>query len=353
MHGEDKKEQEGIRLLQKSLEEWQEKGYLNNEQKEALEDSLEPTTFNWQDLSLSAFVFAIGCSFIAIIALFADRWLMQALNQFVETSDFIKSFVLALLALVLYLLGWRRQQKKSSNTTYSNETFYTLASFAAAMAIGFLGIALGGGRGTLTAMLGLAAVLYMSLALFLNSRLNWLFGILALAACFGAATAKGTDYQAYYKGMNYPLRFIIFGTLLTLCSYLLTLHSRTRIFSKMTRIVGISSLLFCLWLMSIFGNMVRYDLWEQVSQSHFLGWSLLLMICAALTTWWGHRSGQLTIRDLGITFFILNLYTRYIEYCWTIMPKALFFSLMALSFWLVGKQAEKFWQSEKKEQTGI
>lgn len=346
-----KRSKKDIRLLRKSLEEWEEKGFLSPPEKAKLEESLEPTTFNWQDLSASAFVLALGFSFIAVIALFADRWLMQALNQLIETSDFLKSLSLALLAVVLYLLGWRRQQKKSE--TYSNETFYALGSLAAAISIGYLGIAMGGGRGITTAMLALAALLYLGLALLLNSRLSWLFGLLALAGCFGAATARGTDYYAYYKGMNYPLRFIIFGTLLTSCSYLLSFHSRTRTFTRMTRVMGVSSLLFCLWLMSIFGNMVRYDLWEQVSQNRFLGWSLLLMLCSGLTAWWGHRSSQLTIRDLGITFFVLNIYTRYIEFCWALMPKALFFALMALSFWLVGKQAEKFWKTEKKNEPEI
>lgn len=346
-----KRSKKDIRLLRKSLEEWEEKGFLSPSEKAKLEDSLEPTTFNWQDLSASAFVLAMGFSFIAVIALFADRWLMQALNQLVETSDFFKSLSLALLAAVLYLLGWRRQQKKSdSRHTYSNETLYALGSLAAAISLGYLGLALGGGRGTTTAMLGLASLLYLGLALLLNSRLSWLFSLLALAGCFGAATARGTDYYSYYKGMNYPLRFIIFGMLLTACSYLLSLHPRTHGFTRMTRVMGISSLLFCLWLMSIFGNMVRYDLWEQVAQSSFLGWSLLLMLCSGLTAWWGHRSSQLTIRDLGLTFFVLNIYTRYVEYCWTLMPKALFFALMALSFWFVGKQAEKFWKPEEKEQ---
>ncbi|MGY0038547.1 hypothetical protein [Pedobacter sp. NJ-S-72] len=51
-------------------------------------------------------------------------------------------------------------------------------------------------------------------------------------------------------------------------------------------------------------------------------------------------------REFGITFLFINLYTRYFEYFWDSWHKALFFSVLAASFWLIGRKAEKIWNVE-------
>lgn len=341
-----KRSKKEVSLLQQSLQEWQEEGYLSDEKRQELEESLEPTSFNWQDISSSSFFIAVGCMVIAVLALFADQWLMSTLNQLIETSDGFKSISLAIVAVILFILGWKKQQKQSGST-YSNETLFSLGAIATAMAIGYAGYVIESSERIIPYLLALAAVIYLPLAIIFRSQLLWVFGLLALAGWFGSATAHSADWQAYYRGMNYPLRFVIFGGLLTVASLVLPLHPITEPFFRITQTTGIFCLLFCLWLMSIFGNMGHYDLWEQVSQSRFLGWSLLLLLFSLLAAWWGHRQERFTIRDLGIAFLIVNLYTRYIEYCWSMLPKSLFFAIMALSFWLIGKQAEKAWKPGK------
>lgn len=341
-----KRSKKEVSLLQQSLQEWQENGYLDEEKCRELEDSLESTSFNWQDISSSSFFIAVGCMVIAVLALFADQWLMGTLNQLIETSDGFKSITLAITAIILFYLGWKKQQKQSGST-YSNETLFSLGAIATAMSIGYAGYVIDTNERLIPYLLALAAFIYLPLAVLFRSQLLWVFGLLALAGWFGSATAHSADWQAYYRGMNYPLRFVVFGGLLSALSLALPLHPVTEPFFRITQITGIFCLLLCLWLMSIFGNMGHYDLWEQVSQSRFLGWSLLLLIASLLAAWWGHRKERLSIRDLGITFLVINLYTRYIEYCWELMPKSIFFALMALSFWLIGKQAEKAWKPEK------
>jgi hypothetical protein len=42
------------------------------------------------------------------------------------------------------------------------------------------------------------------------------------------------------------------------------------------------------------------------------------------------------------------MYTRYFEYFWNSMHKALFFALLGISFWLIGSKAEKYWRKEMK-----
>ncbi len=48
-----------------------------------------------------------------------------------------------------------------------------------------------------------------------------------------------------------------------------------------------------------------------------------------------------SLRDMVLLFLILNLYTRYFEYLWDVTNKGIFFAIMALSFWLIGKKLEQ------------
>ena len=43
---------------------------------------------------------------------------------------------------------------------------------------------------------------------------------------------------------------------------------------------------------------------------------------------------------------LINIYTRYFEYFWDVTDKALFFIILGLSFWLIGRKAEKIWNVE-------
>ena len=43
-------------------------------------------------------------------------------------------------------------------------------------------------------------------------------------------------------------------------------------------------------------------------------------------------------RGFGLTFLFINLYTRFFEHFWDHMHKAIFFALLAVSFWCLGTQ---------------
>ena len=50
-----------------------------------------------------------------------------------------------------------------------------------------------------------------------------------------------------------------------------------------------------------------------------------------------------TTRGFGLTFLFINLYTRYFEFFWDAAPKAVFFVILAASFWALGHKAETIW----------
>ena len=44
------------------------------------------------------------------------------------------------------------------------------------------------------------------------------------------------------------------------------------------------------------------------------------------------------------TFFFINLYTALFQYFWNGLHKAIFFAILAASFWLLGRKAESLWK---------
>jgi hypothetical protein len=48
----------------------------------------------------------------------------------------------------------------------------------------------------------------------MNSRLIWLFALVSLGSWFGTETGYPNQLGLYFLGMNYPLRFVLFGLLL-------------------------------------------------------------------------------------------------------------------------------------------
>lgn len=67
----------------------------------------------------------------------------------------------------------------------------------------------------------------------------------------------------------------------------------------------------------------------------------------------GLKFDDASSRGLGITFLFLNLYTKYFEYFWKESHKAIFFLILAISFWLIGRYAEKIWNLEFTQQSKI
>ena len=50
------------------------------------------------------------------------------------------------------------------------------------------------------------------------------------------------------------------------------------------------------------------------------------------------------LRGFGLTFFFIELYTKFFEYFWNGIHKAIFFAILGVSFWLIGRKAEAMWK---------
>jgi hypothetical protein len=143
--------------------------------------------------------------------------------------------------------------------------------------------------------------------------------------------------------MNYPLRFVLFGIVLTASSVAFNRWKFRKEFLRPTRAVGLLNLFIALWIMSIFGNYGDMHEWEKVKQIELFHWALIFGLAGIASIYHGIKEDDGMTRGFGITFLFINLYTRFFEYFWNNTHKAIFFAILAVSFWYLGSRAEKIW----------
>ena len=330
------------RFLERVLADWARLGLLDSAQQSALNDSLEKKTFDWQRLARYAFWGALACILISAGAVIMDERLLAIIEDLFNSPPAIKSLFFFGLSLVIFWagLGLRR---RNPERVFSLDAVYFLGVVSLATSIGFLGQALDTGSGHFSLLLILAASVYGVIGLCLSSRLVWLFSLLSLGSWFGAETGYISGWGSYYLGMNYPLRFVLFGGALTLLSYLMV--GRFCGFERITRIMGLLYLFVALWILSIFGNYGDIESWVKVRQYELLHWSLMFGLASFVAIAIGLKFDDGVMRGFGLVFLFINLYTRFFEFCWDGLHKAAFFSLLGISLWLLGRYAEKVWLS--------
>ena len=315
---------------------------VTQEEGEKLLESYEIVGFDWKRLAKYSFWVSLICIVIAVGSILADKALMALLAKIFRAPDIIKCLFLGGISAALYYAGLRRRGKNPEKV-FSNEAIFALGVFATAGAIGFFGKVIDTGSGHFSLLVLLAAIIYAILGLWFPSKLIWVFALLSLGGWFGAETGYKSGWGAYYLGMNYPLRFVIFGAVLTAAGSLFAAKHGLQGFVKPTRVMGLLYLFIALWILSIFGNYGEITSWYKVKQIELFHWSLLFGVAALLTILHGLKFDDSMTRGFGLTFLFINLYTRYFEYFWDAVHKAIFFALLAISFWFLGRRAEKIW----------
>jgi len=336
-------------FLKTVLRDWVEEGRLSEEQAKQLEESMEVDTFNWKSLAQTAFAVAIVSGITSFVIVLKQNLLVDLFYRLINAPYPILAGLFTLAAGTLFMLGYRRKRRQPGSL-YSSEAILLLGASFAGAAIAFTGKSFDQGLNHYAILILAGAVLYLALGKVLSSLPLWLLGLATAGAWFGAETAYLSDETYLFLGMNYPLRFVIFGLLVTGAAIGIRQLPWDQIYGELTYSAGLFFTFVALWLLSIFGNYANWSAWEMAPWHDFLGYSLLLALVSAGAIWWGHRSGDQLLRGFGIIFFMLNLYTKYFEYAWDYLHRALFFAILALSFWLVGRRAERIaGYSEKQE----
>lgn len=328
-------------FLRKAIHHWSKEGKVSPEQAQILSNSIEEAKFDWQSLAFYAFILAIASIIISAVALLADKWLMQLFEKIVDASEGYKAVFFAVSSFVLFYYGQRIRRKKP-DSVYSHTALTLLGILTAGVSLGYLSIALGDGK-HYAIFVFFAALLYGALGVYFKSHMLWITAMISLLLWFGTETTYFSDGGPLFVGMNHIIRYIPFSlTLMALSVFLKNIpllknfHDHTFLFFTIV--------LFCaLWFASIFGNQTSLTTWSAVTQADFLGWSVVFLMASIVSMWVGKRYKKRVLIEIGIIFIILNFYTRYFEFGWEPLHPTVFFACLGLSFWFIGKKAEKIW----------
>ncbi|WPP50668.1 hypothetical protein [Catalinimonas niigatensis] len=337
--------------VKKLLLQWESEGKLSHDKVMELLNNVElsenKSTFDWRNLSLLAFFFAVMCIIMATALMISDDWLERLINTVFDVHDSLKSLFFFILAGTLYFLAKKRREAYPKKV-FSNESLFLFGSVCVAFGITYLGFTLGMSDGYFPILILLASLIFGSVGLFWDTTVNWYLAIVALALWFGTATSYWSGSDDLFIGMNYPMRYVLFGLMLIGLSKVFQRFKWPSRFVSSTYFVGLVALFFSFWLLSVFGNYVDLGAWSEVSQYKFIIWAVVLAIISLIAIWYGLRFNEKVTRDVGIVFLLLNLYTRYFEYFWDSLHKVLFFIILAISFWLIGRKAENIWNLADK-----
>jgi len=339
-----KKEAEVVR---RAIHHWKATGLIDGPSSEKLENSLQPIGFDWQRLALYAFLFAIGSIVVSILLLLADQWVLDLIEELIDAPHWVKSLIFTVLATLFYFFGYRRKTRRPEQV-YSNEALFIFGIISTAVAATFLGLQFDTGSGHFSLIILLLTVIYAFVAYSLHSQVIWLVFLLCLGAWVGTETGYITQWDGLFWGMNYPLRFVFFSAALVAASFLL-LKTKASTFHPLTYAFGLFQLFVSLWLLSIFGNHTDFVVWSETSQSELWAWSVLMAAVSVIAIVYGLKTDDQLSRDFGVVFLLLNLFTRYVEYGWDTLHKAVFFMVLALAFWILGKKAEALWNLGRKK----
>ncbi len=333
-------------ILQRALSHWVDNNMLDNDKASELKSTLDERSFEWKILARYAFWVALVSMILSVFSLFADDFLTRFIERFYETPNVVFSLLFALLATGFYVFGLRNKNKYPDRKL-SNETLMLAGAFATAACIGFLGRILERDTHYFTVLFFLSILIYGILAYKLQSKLLWIFMLVALGVWFATETAIHSDWGWKFWGMNFPLRFTIFGIIVTAAAVYVQPKVRSlRDFQNTSIIVGLLYTMIALWTLSIFGNYSDFDAWTEVRQFEIFYWGLLAIALSLALAVYGMKVKDSIYRDIGFVFFLLNLYTRFVEYLWDNMNRTIFFLLLAVSFWLVGLWSEKIWKKK-------
>ncbi len=191
------------RIIQRALNAWQASGELTPSDSQRLAQTMRVSPFDWRRLSRYAFWTALACVLISLGSLFADSELVAWLLSLFSHSALMRILLPALLAVVCYGWGFRRQRRETQ-WHYSTEAILFLGVVFTAVALWQLGERLDNGSGHIAPLFLAGCVIYGAIGYIARSGLVWLFFLLALGNWFGAETGYVSGVGRLLAGHELP-----------------------------------------------------------------------------------------------------------------------------------------------------
>ncbi|NSL85475.1 hypothetical protein [Chitinophaga solisilvae] len=333
----DKRE---ARLLENAVRRWEQEQLITGAQADQLRKTWSIRSTDWQTIALYIFIAAISCALMAFGSLVLDEKWIEIIRKKFSLTDGVIAFLFAVITGLLCYQGWRRNRHQPG-FSLNRELFWLLPVLSTGVTVVYLGKSVHYFNGNYGLFWLLATVIYAVLALTLRSRLLWIGTLASLIPAYVKLTYYLTGDAPYFLGMNLPCRMALLAGIMILAARIMR---NTNLYEPVKDITWSGSwLLFMLsgWLISIFGNCGTWQEWQELRQVHLLMWVFIFSAQCIAVLLLGLRLKDNQLRDLGIIFLLLDLYTRYFEYLWDRTNKGIFFAILALSFWQLGKVIEK------------
>ena len=323
-----------FKAVNDAINQWERSGNISVEQGQELRKTIHPKqTDSWQ-IAQYFFLIALSCILLAFGAIFIDDKILERFKVYFSLSN----FVIALLAAGISILWfWYVRKKRPSLSKTAYEIYIVVGSLTSLVFLTYVCKEIGFG-GQYSGFLFAAAILLFGLSLLFKARFLWIGGILALMGFFGAITDL-LSLNDLFLGMNYPIRFSLFGLLIIGLSFI-----QKKVYEDTARITFIAGMIIFftgMWGVSIFGNYSNWAEWQIVRQTQVIIYGVIFAIASSISFYLGIKNNDDAARDFGILFLLVNLYSRYFEFFWDNMNKGIFFLVLAISFYAVGRWIEK------------
>lgn len=341
----DKKE---AYLLQKAVRQWESENLITPEQATRMKETWRIREGDWQVVTLYIFIAAISCALMAFGSLVLDEKWIEVFRLKYSLTDGIIATLFAGLTIFLCFHGYRRRQK-DPDYSLNKELFWLLPVLSVGVSVVYLGKSLQYLHGNYGVFWLLATATYGIVGILLSSRLMWTATLLCLIPAYVKLTYFISDGQSFFWGMNLPCRMILLAFIMV---GIHLIFRNNRLYKQVKHITWTGSWLLLLlsgWMISIFGNAATFEEWQQVRQVHLLWWVAGFTVLCILVLIWGIKAHDTMVRDMAVLFLLLDLYTRYFEYLWDRTHKGVFFTILALSFWWLGKMLERRLKRQKAE----
>jgi hypothetical protein len=297
-------DKQGSDFLNKAISHWEEICLVDADTAKTLRESYEVKGFDWMRLAKYSFWIALICGAIAVGSLIIDVRVLNWIKSLYYRPDIVISVASGIISALCFYLG-KRSEKKHAERIFSNEAIIFTGVLFMASCIAFLGKAVDHGSGHFSLLFLLSVFVYGILAWRMDSRLIWLFALVSLGSWFGTETGYQTHWHDYFLGMNYPLRFVLFGLVLVTGCHLFKKQKWFDRFWELTYVVGMLYLFMSLWLLSIFGNYGNIDRWWHIRQISLFYWGIISGAVAACFMFYGLKTKDVIAREFGITFLLI------------------------------------------------
>lgn len=329
-------DREGKELLQQAVTEWKQTGMITEEQAGKMADSIELKPEGNHSIAKYFFIIAISCIVLAFGAIFIDEKLLEKIKAYFSLSNIFISLFFAVAAFIWF---WYCKKKVTNTGSFAYETYMVLGALLSLVALVYGCKDLGFGEAH-SGFLLLVTVLMCTLSILFRSSALWIATILAIMGWFGAFSSAH-QHKYLFLGMNYPVRFTLFGLLVIGFSFLQARIKPIADSRRTTYLVGLLIFFTALWGVSVFGNYNDWSAWAAVRQTQVIIYATISGLVSIVTFYLGIRYQDNLTRDFGLIFLLINLYTRYFEFFWEGLNKGIFFIILAVSFYGVGKWIER------------